>query len=416
MMKHRVDDNDVTLLRNGSEYFPALIAAIDAAQTRAWLETYIFADDETGRRVADALIGAVSRGVDVRVVIDGFGSYDHIGELDRRMKAGGVKLAVFRPETSRWRFRKSRLRRMHRKLALTDEAIAFVGGINIIDDFNMHGHASAESFDARFDFAVRIEGGLSVRIAQTMREMWDRLTDDTSGRAAQLTADSLHALERAGKRAASAMRALRGTGSTTSPLNDSGNYGPNLWFIYRDNVHYRRSIEAAYLLAIKGAKREVFIANAYFFPGRRLFAALNAAEARGVRVRLLLQGRREYFLQHYASRALYDRLFNAGIEIAEYHLSFLHAKVAVIDDQWATVGSSNIDPFSLLLAREANVFVSHDAFADELKQSLEVAWNGASRVVERSDWHRRSLFTRIKSRVAYRVARLLLTIFGYGSK
>jgi cardiolipin synthase A/B len=347
--------------------------------------------------------------VDVRVVIDGFGSHDHIGDLDRRMKEGGVKLAVFRPETSRFKFRKSRLRRMHRKLVLIDEHISFVGGINLIDDLNMHGYVG--SFGARFDFAVRVEGAMSARIAATMREMWDRLIESESARRnGGVTNDSLRALERAGQRALNAMRDPRKTES------NSGSYHPNFRFVYRDNLRHRRSIEAAYLLGINGAKHEVLIANAYFFPGKKMLNALNAAEARGVRVRLLLQGRKEYFLQHYASRALYDTLFNGGIELAEYHASFLHAKVAVIDGHWATVGSSNIDPFSLLLAREANVFVTHAAFAEELKQTLEAAWNDASRPVDRSDWNKRELFTRIKSRVAYRVARLLLTLFGFGSK
>jgi cardiolipin synthase A/B len=407
-MKHRVDDNDLTLLRNGGEYFPALIAAIDAAQTRAWIETYIFADDKTGQAIADALIRAATRGIDVRVVIDGFGSHDHIGELDRRMMQGGVKLAVFRPETSRFKFRKSRLRRMHRKLVVIDEHISFVGGINLIDDLNMHGYVG--SFGARFDFAVRVEGAMSARIAATMREMWDRLIEKESATRGGVTNESLRALERAGQRAYDAMRDPRKAKAS------SGHYRPNFSFIYRDNLRHRRSIEAAYLLGINGAKHEVLIANAYFFPGKKMLAALNAAEARGVRVRLLLQGRREYFLQHYASRALYDTLFNGGIELAEYHASFLHAKVAVIDGHWATVGSSNIDPFSLLLAREANVFVTHAAFAEELKQTLEAAWNDVSRPVDRSDWNQRGVYTRIKSRVAYRVARLLLTLFGFGSK
>jgi cardiolipin synthase A/B len=132
-----------------------------------------------------------------------------------------------------------------------------------------------------------------------------------------------------------------------------------------------------------------------------------------VRVRLLLQGRREYFLQHYASRAFYDALFNNDIEIAEYHASFHHAKVAVIDGEWATVGSSNIDPFSLLLAREANVFVNDTGFASELKAALESAWTRDSKLLERHQWDRRPWFTRVKSRVAYRLARLLLALFGY---
>jgi phosphatidylserine/phosphatidylglycerophosphate/cardiolipin synthase-like enzyme len=131
----------------------------------------------------------------------------------------------------------------------------------------------------------------------------------------------------------------------------------------------RSQIERAYLKALGGARREVLIANAYFFPGRRFRRALAEAARRGVRVRLLLQGRAEYVLPHLATQSLYEPLLGAGVEIVEYHRSFMHAKVAVIDD-WATVGSSNIDPFSLLLAREANVVVVDAGFAATLRERL----------------------------------------------
>ena len=133
-------------------------------------------------------------------------------------------------------------------------------------------------------------------------------------------------------------------------------------FLVRDNFRHRRDIETAYMRAIEQAKSEIILAHAYFLPGLDFRHALINAAGRGVRVVLLLQGRVEYFLQHYASRALYGNFLDAGIEIYEYRKSFLHAKVAVIDGHWATVGSSNIDPFSLLLSREANVVVDDEEF------------------------------------------------------
>lgn len=406
-MTRVIDGHQLRLLRNGGEYFPALLDSIRAAAHSIWIETYIFADDETGRAVASALVDAASRAVEVRLVLDGFGVHDHIGSLDELMKRGGVQISVFRPETSRWRFRKSRLRRMHRKLVLIDDRVAFCGGINILDDFNMHGYTNAESFAARFDFAVRVEGPITNEIRETMDTLWETLRNDPH---ASRNA-GLRALERAGR----SLRAFaRNASREQKPEHDpNANTASRVSFLYRDNLRHRRSIEAAYLLAINRAMQEVLIANAYFFPGKRLLAALNAAEARGVRVRLLLQGRKEYFLQHYASRAFYDRLFNSGIEIAEYTASFLHAKVAVIDGVWSTVGSSNIDPFSLLLAREANVFVEDSEFAKELRDQLDRAWTNDSHVLERTHWEKRSLLMRIKSRFAYRVARLLLAVFGY---
>ncbi|MEP7085176.1 MAG: phospholipase D-like domain-containing protein, partial [Betaproteobacteria bacterium] len=141
--------------------------------------------------------------------------------------------------------------------------------------------------------------------------------------------------------------------------------------------------------------------------------ALLAAARRGVRVRLLLQGRVEYVLAHYASRALYGMLLEGGIEIIEYYDSFLHAKVAVIDRQWSTVGSSNIDPFSLLLAREANVFVRDARFADALRQSLEKAVTEGSQRVLGERWSTRSLADRVLTRISYSFARRVLGFLGF---
>ena len=159
-------------------------------------------------------------------------------------------------------------------------------------------------------------------------------------------------------------------------------------FLMRDNFHHRRDIEAAYMRAIKQAESEIILAHAYFLPGRDFRHALINAAGRGVRVVLLLQGKVEYLLEHYGSRALYGSFLDAGIEIYEYHKSFLHAKVAVIDGHWATVGSSNIDPFSLLLAREANVVVDDEGFAATLAQSLKKTVETDGRQILADDWKR----------------------------
>jgi cardiolipin synthase len=183
--------------------------------------------------------------------------------------------------------------------------------------------------------------------------------------------------------------------------------------LVRDNLRHRRSIERAYLRAISQAKHEIIIANAYFLPGPRFRAYLVLAAQRGVRVVLLLQGKVEYHLQHYATQALYDELLHAGIEIFEYKPHFLHAKVAVVDGVWATVGSSNIDPFSLLLAREANLAVYDIGFAEELRTSLlgEIKRNGQA--VLRSQWHERGPWMRLVLRLSYALVRGLLGMTGY---
>ena len=234
-----------------------------------------------------------------------------------------------------WRFvwRRDRVRRLHRKLVVADDRVAFIGGINIIDDFD-----TPRQKPPRYDYAVKIEGPLVGEVREEAVRLWNRI--------------ALARLERRW-RVAHPHHAPR--------LPPRGSQKAAL--VVRDNLRHRRDIEDAYLEAIGTAKQEIIIASAYFFPGRRFRRALVSAAAHGVRVVLLLQGRVEYVLLHYASRALYGTLLEAGVEIYEYHRSFLHAKVAVVDGHWATVGSSNIDPFSLLLAREANVVTEDRRFA-----------------------------------------------------
>jgi cardiolipin synthase A/B len=371
-------------LQSGDEYFPELIRAIEGARQEIFLETYIFEADATGLRVAEALMEAGRRGVAVHVLIDAFGSREFPATLQSRMEDAGVRLMRFRPGVSVWQFRRVRLRRLHRKLAVIDGAVGFCGGINIIDDRNTPGHVPP-----RFDYAVRVEGPLVGEMRASSRRQWVRVAWT------QLRKDwrPRSALRRGGPPAGNQNAAL----------------------IVRDNLRYRHDIEEAYLSAIAGARREVVIACAYFLPGARFRHALVAAAARGVRVVLLLQGRVEYVLLHYSSRALYRQLLEGGVEIHEYRLSFMHAKVAVIDGFWATVGSSNIDPISFLLAREANVVVEDHGFAAQLRDSLESAMRSGAERVHASRW-RPPLPERILTWGVYGLVRLLTGLTGYARR
>src|SRR5258706_7125372 len=371
--------NRLTLLRNGEQYFPALVGAVEAARLEVFLESYIYADDETGSLVTDALARAAARGVRVRLLVDGFGARDFAPRFRRMLRSAGAQVLTFRPEFARLRLRRGRLRRMHRKLAAVDGAVAFVGGINIIDDFD--GPAERRP---RHDYAVRVEGPLAAEVRGAAARLWRSVARAAMRRRAPLLPAPPAPLPVGGQRAA---------------------------LVVRDSWRHRRDIEDAYLAHIQSATRDIVIAVAYFFPGRRFRRALVEAAARGVRVRLLLQGKIEYALVSYASRALYGALLDAGIEIHEYHRSLLHAKVAVFDERVACVGSSNIDPLSLLLAREANIFVDDAAFARELCQSLEEAMlTGGARLAPRQ-WRRQALPTRLPMWLDYRVARSLLKPF-----
>ncbi|MEA3191826.1 MAG: cardiolipin synthase [Betaproteobacteria bacterium] len=375
-----VGGNRLELLRNGVEYFPALIGAIDAARREVFLETYIYADDETGSLVADALARAAARGVFVRLLIDGFGAREFAPRFRGMLRSAGAEVLTFRPEFARLRLRRGRLRRMHRKLAAIDGAIAFVGGINIIDDFD--GPAERRP---RHDYAVRVEGPLAAEVRASAARMWRSV----------------------------ARAAMRG-GAPVMPAPPvpppAGDQRAAL--VVRDSWRHRRDIEDAYLAHIQSAQRDIVIAVAYFFPGRRFRRALVHAAARGVRVRLLLQGKIEYAMVSYASRALYGSFLDAGIEIHEYHRSVLHAKVAVFDERYASVGSSNIDPLSLLFAREANVFVDDAAFAQQLCRSLEEAMHtGGARLAPRR-WQEQSLLARLRMWLGYALARLAISVVG----
>jgi cardiolipin synthase A/B len=186
-------------------------------------------------------------------------------------------------------------------------------------------------------------------------------------------------------------------------------------FLVRDNFMHRRDIENAYLKAIRSAKSEILIANAYFLPGLRFRHALFDAAKRGVRVVLLLQSKVEYVFLDFATHALYGSLLSHGIEIYEYHQSFMHSKVAVIDNKWSIVGSSNIDPFSLLMSLEANILVNNLHFTSQLKQSLANSIEISAHKIVIQDWTKRPYSKRILSWLAYGIVRILISIAGYAN-
>ena len=384
-MSEFLDGNAITLLENGGDFFPALQQAIDAATKEVFLETYIFENDETGSAIAAALRRAALRGVAVRLLVDGFGGRQFVRDLMLEMIPDGVGVMIYRRELRAFRLRRHRLRRMHRKLAVIDGEIAFVGGINIVDD--LHGGNLARP---RYDYAIRVEGPLLGPILESVHHLW-RLVSWASFR-----------------------RRIREPLLAPARVAPAGSV--RAAFVTRDNFRRRREIEDAYLGAIDRAKCDVVIACAYFFPGRRFRQALVDAAGRGVKVSLLLQGVSDHPMLCYATRALYPFFLDHGIRLYEYHDSELHAKVAVVDEQWATVGSSNIDPFSLLLAREANVVVEDVGFARRLRESLERGIANGARPLCRDDWRRLPTMRRVASWFAYQTVRLAIGVAGYRGK
>lgn len=321
--------NQVRLLENGEEYFPAVFEAIRQAEHEVILETFIWFEDKVGHALHEALRGAAERGVQVDVLVDGFGSPDLTPEFVARLTSAGVRLRIFDPCIRLLGLRFSMLRRMHRKIVVIDGQRAFVGGINYSAD-----HLADFGPQAKQDYAVEIVGPVVREIRQFARTV---------------------------------IRAPR-----EEPAPEPPAVGPaDALFVRRDNLHHRNDIERYYRIAIRSAQHQVLIANAYFFPGYRLLHDLKRAARRGVDVRLILQGEPDVPIARAAARLLYDYLQLGGVKVFEYCERPLHGKVAVVDDRWATVGSSNLDPLSLALNLEANVVLHDRGFARGLRERLE---------------------------------------------
>lgn len=336
-----VDNNEITLLESGVAFFPALIDALDAAKYEVLFETYIFAEDETGERVRDALIRAARRGVKVRVLVDWFGTgHRCCGRLRPELSAAGVQYRVFNPLCRRG------IARSHRKIAVIDREVAFVGGINTNDDW-LCDHADGHRLPApRWDFTVRVRGPLVAQIHHEAAGQWMRTGRLRLRKRLQLFRE---------------MR-KQPLPSCESPARAA--------FVVRDNLRNRATIQKAYLQALGHARHSVLLATPYFAPGRKFRKALAHAARRGVKVTLLI-GVGEFRIQDAVAHSFYPKLLADGIRVVEYRKTQLHAKVAVVDDDWATVGSSNCDGLSLFVNQEANVVVNDPAFAATLRRHIE---------------------------------------------
>ena len=376
------DGNDVKLLHTGKEFFADLIETIEAAQEEILLETYIYSNDPVAQTVTQALCSAAQRGLCVQVIIDWIGGGNHTQELQSQFAAAGVQCRLFNP----W-FKRG-LARSHRKLVVVDHAIAFVGGINIIDDaISDDGNATPLPFP-RWDFAVRISGDLVHSIHREVSAQWLKL-------------GKLQLLQRL--KLAVKLR--------TRPA-PSHHHASQAALVIRDNLRNRNTIQKAYLKALGSARHTAILANPYFAPGRKIRNGLIKAAQRGVNVSLLL-GVGDFDLQDAVAQSYYPKLLASGVNIYEYKRTKLHAKVAVIDHDWATVGSSNFDGLSLFLNHEANVVVLDHQFADELRSHLEQGLRDAVQVdphcLIRLSWVRRT-----KHRIAYWFYRTVMRIATLG--
>jgi len=377
-------DNHITLLHNGAAFFPALVAAIDAARAEIYLETYIFADDDTAQLVQQALTRAAHRGVAVRVIADWLGTgRERSASLQQEFAASGVMYRSFNP----W-FRRG-VARMHRKICVVDRQVGFVGGLNIIDDMVSDDDLRLPLPAPRWDFAVGISGALVNVIHIELEAQWLRLGEM-----------KLLARLRQFKRTR-----FKGRGISHGPASAG--------LVLRDNLRNRRTIQRAYLQALGHARHSALLTSPYFAPSRKLRRGLEQAAMRGVDVTLLL-GVGQFRLQDAVSHSYYPKLLKAGVKIVEYRKTALHAKVAVIDDDWATVGSSNFDGFSLLVNQEANVVVTDADFSRALRQQI-ASGIADGEPISADAFNHRSWRTRLWHGTAFLMYRFLMRIITFGN-
>ncbi|WP_041521899.1 cardiolipin synthase ClsB [Gilvimarinus agarilyticus] len=351
---HFCKDNQLRLLINGEEFFPQLLRRIKHAKREILIETFILENDRVGNALKTALIGAAKRGVWVGVTADSWGSHFLNPEYIEELTAAGIVFQIYDPQPEWYNGRPKLFRRLHRKIAVIDATYGFIGGINLCND-----HMITSGPEGKQDYSVELQGP----IVNELRELCKSYVRDSNDDHLQEFSDKLKNPDRPGN----------------TPMA----------FVSRDNRRNRSDIEKAYLAGIHEAKERVWIANAYFFPGYRFMRALRKAAKRGVDVRLVLQGDPDIPFALPMARALYDVLLRNGVKIYEYRDRPLHAKIAVIDDEWSTIGSSNLDPLSLAFNLEANIIVRDSQFNAQLAEQIEMLEHHSTEI--ESDWvkHRR---------------------------
>lgn len=346
--QYKSADNAVEFYKDGDEYYPAMLREIRKARKEILIETFILEDDRIGKALLKVLLKAAKRGVLISVTVDSYGSYFLPREYIQKLTAAGIAFQIFEPQPRWINGRPKLLRRLHRKFCIIDNRIGFIGGINLAED-----HLTINNEEGKRDFMSRVEGGS----VSDMRDLClSMLPAPTRSKFLKLQFDNSGTLDKT---------------AAKDQLTD-------VYFIHRDNYHQRSEIEKAYVQLINQASARIFIANAYFFPSNRIVRALKQAVKRGIDVTLIIQGNPDIPISLYLARSLYQSLCRSGVKVYEFRDRPLHAKVAVFDDDWSTIGSSNLDPWSLGLNLEANIFmcsrghcVQIDAYIDELYQRSE---------------------------------------------
>ena len=365
-----VEGNKVTLILDDTNTHDAMFQAIRQAKHHINIETFIFNDDEAGRRLPDLLVKKRGEGVAVNLIYDAVGSVSTPPAVFQRLRDSGVNVMAFNPIDSSSIFDADH--RDHRKILIVDGQIAFTGGVNI-------GHAYSESIYGKYgdstgkiswrDTDIRVEGPVVAEFQKLFLETWKNQNGPDLPEA-----DYFPHLRKSGK------EIVRVVGSTPGRMN--------------------RITYMMYVAAILFAEESIHLTTAYFIPDEDLLNALEAAAKRGVDVKIVLPGTSDSALVFSAGRYYYSELLDAGVKIYERRGAVLHAKTAVIDGVWSTVGSTNLDMWSLLRDNEVNTVILGKDFAEEMNGLFRKDLQDSDEI-EAKNWKKRSLFLRFESWFAH---------------
>jgi cardiolipin synthase len=353
--------NRVALFSQGGDFLPAMLQAVMAAERQVDLEFYIIRDDCTGCGFSEALLSAAARGVSIRLIYDYIGCFDTPGSFFKRLEKGGVRCLPFNPPPFRFGWFD---KRNHRKMAIIDGRTAFVGGVNIGDEYAGFG----ESTTRWRDMGVRIDGPAAAELQTLFSTCWR----DEGG-----------------------IRTVESNETVTSPM--AGTDGDSVMIVSGGPHHNRSRIRSAFRMALAGASEDVKILTPYFLPGPRLVRSLLRAAGRGVRVRLVLPEKSDVPIVRLLSRSYYALLLREGVEIYERQGTVLHAKVMLIDDYWAVIGSANLDQRSFHRNHEISVIVDSNEFGEQVAE-LFMGELPMCRRIELAEHERRGLTVRLLER------------------
>lgn len=343
-----------------------MLEAITHAKSTICVETYILEDDRIGHAFADALIERARAGVEVNLLFDTWGSSVSSGYVDR-LRENGVRVVPFRPVLQSLqdvKLVRQVSRRNHRKSLIIDSRLAFTGGINLSNDY-----ANGEDGGGGFrDTHLEFEGPAALEMQYFFLRTWKKANGAPI--------------------------------DENRYIHEGRRPDPYVHVVTNDMHRGRVSIRLSYRHAIRNAKQRIYISNAYFLPTLGLLHGLTDAAKRGVDVRVMVAGTTDVTTVKLATRTIYGRLLRAGIRLYEWHGRVLHAKTAVIDGHWSTVGSSNLDQQSLRLNMEANAIVRDARFATAMEKMFHEDLEHCEEITLEG-WHQRPVWERAASWAAY---------------